>query len=143
MTGRSHWQHGEGAEHNAYIRRALELVGEREESAARVTAIAAQAARHMFDGEYEEFALADEGLPIAERLGLDEVRARLLDLRGFARCAPATPGGFADFEQAIALASEIHAFEQLHTALNNLSDAARHGTTRSRSQVTGRDEAER
>ena len=122
VTGRSHWQRGGVAEHNAYIERALELVGEREESAARVMAIAAQAATHGFDGEFEDtIALADEGLPIAERLGLGEVRARLLELRGFARSSAGDAGGFADFEQAIALASEIHAFEQLHTALNNLT----------------------
>jgi class 3 adenylate cyclase/tetratricopeptide (TPR) repeat protein len=122
VTGRSHWQRGEVAQHNAYIGKALELVGEQEESAARVTAIAAQAARHMFDGEFwETIALTDEGLPIAERLGLDEVRARLLELRGYARCTSGDAGGFADFEQAIALASEIHAFEQVHTAWNNLS----------------------
>ena len=121
VTGRCHWQHGEVAEHNAYIGRALELVGDREESAARVWAIAAQAGRHMFDGESGAvIALVDEGLPGAERLGLDEVRARLLDLRGFARCASGDAGGLADFEQAIALASEIHAFEQIHTAWNNL-----------------------
>ena len=122
VTGRCHWQHGGVAEHNAYIERALELVGEREESAARVTAIAAQAATHMYDGGFEDtIALADEGLPIAERLGLGEVRARLLEVRGFARSAAGDAGGLADFEQAIALASEIHAFEQLHNALNNLT----------------------
>jgi len=122
VTGRCHWQHGEVAEHNAFIGRALELVGERQESAARVWAIAAQASRHMFDGEFgDTIALAEEGLPIAERLGLGEVRVRLLELRGYARNAAGDAGGFADFEQAIALASEIHAFEELHTALNNLA----------------------
>ena len=122
VTGRSHWQYGGVAERNAYIEKALELVGEREESAARVTALSAQAGTHIFDGEFEDaIALADEGLPIAERLGLGEVRARLLELRGFARSAAGDVGGFTDFEQAIALASEIHAFEQLHTALNNLT----------------------
>ena len=121
VTGRSVWQQGEITKHDAYIRRALELVGDQEESAARVTAIAAQAAGHMFQGEREEMLpLIDEALPIAERLGLDEVRVRLLELRGFARMSSGRTGGLADFEQAIALASEIHAFEQLHTALNNL-----------------------
>jgi class 3 adenylate cyclase/tetratricopeptide (TPR) repeat protein len=121
VTGRSVWQHGEITKHDAYIRRALELVGDHEESAARVTAIAAQVAGHMFQGENEEMLpLIDEALPIAERLGLDEVRVRLLELRGFARMSSGRTGGLADFEQAIALASEIHAFEQLHTALNNL-----------------------
>jgi hypothetical protein len=121
VTGRSVWQHGEIAKHDAYIRRALELVGDQEESAARVTAIAAQVAGHMFQGEHEEMLpLIDEALPIAERLGLDEARVRLLELRGFARMSSGRTGGLADFEQAIALASEIHAFEQLHTALNNL-----------------------
>jgi tetratricopeptide (TPR) repeat protein len=122
VTGRSLWQRGEIARSDEYIRRALELVGEREESAARVAAIAAQAAMHMFEGEFgQTIALADEGLPIAERLGLDDIRVRLLELRGYGRSSSGDPGGFADFEEAIALASEIHAFEQLHTALNNLA----------------------
>ncbi len=121
VTGRALWQRGEIARHDDYIRRALELVGDREESAARVTAIAAQAARHVFEGEFEDvIALTNEALPIAERLGLGEVRARLLELRGYARLSSGDDGGFDDFEVAIALASEIHAFEQLHTALNNL-----------------------
>jgi hypothetical protein len=87
-----------------------------------MTAIAAQVARHMFDGEFEEMiALTNEALPIAERLGLGEVRVRLLELRGYARTSSGDARGFADFDEAIALASEVHAFEQLHTALNNLA----------------------
>jgi class 3 adenylate cyclase/tetratricopeptide (TPR) repeat protein len=121
VTGRAFWVRGEIARHDEYIRRALELVGERHDSAARVTAIAAQAARHMFEGDFTEtIALTDEGLPIAERLGLGEVRVRLLGLRGYARSSCGDEGGLADFEQAIALGSEIHAIEQLQSAFNNL-----------------------
>ncbi len=122
VTGRMLWQRGEIARHDEYIRRALELVGDRDESAARVTAIAAQVARHMFEGEFEEMIpLTNEALPIAKGLGLGEVQARLLELRGYARTSTGDTGGQADFDQAIALATEIHAFEQLHNALNNLA----------------------
>src|SRR5439155_838740 len=61
----------------------------------------------------------EEALPAAERLGLAEMRARLLELRGTSRIGLGDDGGFADLDEAISLATEARAFTQLHTALNN------------------------
>jgi tetratricopeptide (TPR) repeat protein len=45
----------------------------------------------------------------------------LLELRGFARGISGDSGGLEDFERSIALATEIHSSEHVHTALNNLA----------------------
>jgi class 3 adenylate cyclase/tetratricopeptide (TPR) repeat protein len=119
-TARICWNAGDIEQHDLHIQRAVDLVGDREDSPARVSAMAMLAARKMFEGHYEEtIQSVNEALPAAERLGLDEVRVRLLNLRGNARVATSDDGGFDDFTESIALAREIHAFEQLHDALNN------------------------
>ena len=90
---------------------------------ARVTAIAAQAAGHMFQGEVEEMLpLIDEKtLPIAEPLGLDEVGVWLLHLRGFTQMAAAgAPESSRRLRAGYCPRLRVHAFEQLQIALNNL-----------------------
>jgi class 3 adenylate cyclase/tetratricopeptide (TPR) repeat protein len=115
------WNLGEVGRDEEYIQRALQLVGDRQQSPARVAAMTHQVSRYMFDGEPEQVAKrASEALPLAERLGLDELRVRLLEHLGYARVSMGDDGGFDDFAQAIALATEIHSFERLHTAYNNL-----------------------
>ncbi|MGB2874636.1 MAG: AAA family ATPase [Gaiellaceae bacterium] len=117
----SFWSAGEVGKHDAYLAKALQLVGDRENSAARVAAMAQQVAARMFAGEPEQVIKgADEALPLAERLGLDDVRVRLLELRGYASVTTGDEGGFDDFAEAIELATRIHAFERLQTAQNNL-----------------------
>jgi tetratricopeptide (TPR) repeat protein len=114
------WTHGKVEQHDAYVQRALDLVGDRPDSPARVAAIATQAARLAFDGHYAQLIeLVSEGLPAAERLGLGAPRVRLLELRAYARLTEGDEGGFDDFAEAIRLATEIHAHDRLHTALNN------------------------
>ena len=45
---------------------------------------------------------------------------RLLEGRAYGRLTSGDQGGFDDFSEAIRLATEIHAYDRLHTALNNL-----------------------
>ena len=54
------WTHGEVERHDAYVQRALQLVGDRPDSPARVAAIATQAARLAFDGHYDQLIEARE-----------------------------------------------------------------------------------
>ena len=54
------WTHGEVERHDAYVQRALELVGDRPDSPARVAAIATQAARLAFDGHFDPVDRARE-----------------------------------------------------------------------------------
>jgi len=78
-------------------------------------------AKKGFDGGYQAgIDAANEVLPDAERLGLDEERVRLLNLRGDARVAFGDDGGFDDLARSIELAAQTHAYEHLHSALNNL-----------------------
>jgi tetratricopeptide (TPR) repeat protein len=75
----------------------------------------------MFAGEFEAgIQAANEVLPLAERLDLEEERVRLLNLRGDARVAIGDEGGFDDLELSVVLAAEAQVYEHLHSALNNL-----------------------
>lgn len=119
VLARERWSRGETDD--VYLQRAMDLVGDRPDSPARVAAISSLAARSGFDGRFSEaLALTNEGLPAAERLGLGDVRVRLLEGRAYGRLSSGDQGGFDDFAEAIRLATEIHAYDRLHTALNNL-----------------------
>ncbi|MGB2874635.1 MAG: AAA family ATPase [Gaiellaceae bacterium] len=121
IAARIFWSVGDVDRHDELVRRAVALVGDRDDSPARVYAMAALAAKKMFDGRFAEaLESISEAMPAAERLSLGEVRVRLLNLRGHSRSQLGDDGGFDDLEQSIALASEIHAFDQLHSVLNNV-----------------------
>ena len=121
IAARIHWMVGDVERHDVYLQRALDLVGDVDDSPARVAAMTMVVAKVGFDGGYQAgLEVANEVLPDAERLGLDEERVRLLNLRGDARAALGDDGGFDDLAQSIELASRTHAFEHLHSALNNL-----------------------
>jgi tetratricopeptide (TPR) repeat protein len=121
IAARIVWNLGDTEQHDRYVKRALALVGDRRDSSAWVAAMGAVAAKQMFDGHLaRSIESANKALPVAERLGLGDDRVRLLNLRGNGRCSLGDYGGFGDFEQAIALAEEIHAYEHLHSAFNNL-----------------------
>ncbi len=132
------------AEHNAYIERALELVGEREESAARVTAIALKPPRICTTaGSKTLLPWPTKACPSPS------VSASGSSRRACSRCAvsraasAATPearrlrtGDRACLRDPCFRATPQRV-EQPHSGANQ------DGTTRSRSQVTGRDQAER
>jgi hypothetical protein len=121
IAARTHWMVGDVDRHNEYLERALGLVGDREDSAARVAALTLLVAKRGFDGRYEAvIEEANKVLPDAERLGLVEEQVRLLNLRGDSRLALGDDAGFDDFAHAIALGSEMRVYEQLQSALNNL-----------------------
>jgi hypothetical protein len=114
------WLHGDARAHDDGLDRALALVGDRPDSPSRVAALAQRAAALNARGlSAQAIDVIDDALPAAERLGLDEVRARLLELRGASHLALGEERGFTDLEQAVGLATEARAFSQLHTALNN------------------------
>jgi class 3 adenylate cyclase/tetratricopeptide (TPR) repeat protein len=120
-TGRIHWLLGDPERSREYYRRALGLVSDRADSQSRVAALAELAGSEMYDGQFDAcLKRIAEALPAAERLGLGSQRARLLQIRGYARTGTGDEGGFEDFRQAIALARELHDGEQLQSALNNL-----------------------
>jgi tetratricopeptide (TPR) repeat protein len=114
------WLEGNPEAHDESLDRALALVGSDPDSPSRVAALAQRAGALNARGHAPQaLEVIEEALPSAERLGLQEHRARLLELRGTARTSLGDEGGFADLDEAIALATEARAFAQLHTALNN------------------------
>ena len=114
------WLDDDPKAHDRAIEDALALVRDRPDSAARVAVLAQKAGASNARGDAAPaLEVIEEALPAAERLGLDADRARLLELRGAARIHLGDLDGFGDLDTAIALATEVRAFSQLHTALNN------------------------
>jgi predicted ATPase len=104
-----------------YVDRALELTRGRRRSRARAYALVERAGYHMNASEHPQaIALAEQALPLTKELGLDELRARALDVRGSSRVFNGDPAGVEDTKQAIALARERSAFSRLYIANLNL-----------------------
>jgi class 3 adenylate cyclase/tetratricopeptide (TPR) repeat protein len=120
-SARTHWWlHGDAKAQDEILQRALTLVGDRPDSPSRVAALAQQAAALNARGlSAEAIEVVDDALPAAERQGLDEIRARLLELRGAAHLSLGNERGFTDLNAAVGLATAARAYSQLHTALNN------------------------
>jgi tetratricopeptide (TPR) repeat protein len=66
-----------------------------------------------------------EVLPMAEALGLDDVRAALLNNIGVSRVALGDEGGLADLEQSLAIGFEHNLAPHLHRTHHNLMEAYR------------------
>jgi predicted ATPase/class 3 adenylate cyclase len=120
------WYSGQIEAHKAALSRAQELVQGHELSAA-VARVRAQTARYlMLDDEHEEaIRIGREALDMAERLGLDELRANVLSTIGTAM-SNAEPGtGDGVLQEAIALGASLNSVE-VPRALNNLAVSAYH-----------------
>jgi class 3 adenylate cyclase/tetratricopeptide (TPR) repeat protein len=98
------WSRGQGVLALEQIERALGLVGDGD-SEARVRVLARLSRRQMLADENEEaISTGREALAIAERLGLDELRADLLNSIGPARVQIGDAGGMADLETSVEIA---------------------------------------
>ena len=84
-----------------HLDRAVAFVAEAPLSSAKVRVLAERARFHMLAGDYEGAIRAgQEVLPMAEQLGLDDVRAALLNILGTARAGVGDESGLADLEQS-------------------------------------------
>jgi tetratricopeptide (TPR) repeat protein len=104
------WDRGQRDPSFQQLETARELLGT-DESAARAHVLARLARSHMLADDHEEAIRAGrEALAIADRLGLDDVRAHALNSVGSARFQLGDPGGIADSESSveIALAAGSH-----------------------------------
>ena len=107
MLGKLAWWAGESARGIEHDRRAAELLAAAPPSRAKATVLVELAALLMVAGRNREaITVGREGLAIAERLGLDDIRADALNHVGAAKVSAGDPAGFADMEQAVALAVE-------------------------------------
>jgi class 3 adenylate cyclase/tetratricopeptide (TPR) repeat protein len=118
------WYEGDRDRADAWLEEALTLVRDRPESPAKARALVVRARSHTVAGEYQEaIRFGREALQLVERLGLDASHALVLNSIGAPRVFLGDPGGIADLRRAIAIALEASAFEELHTSMNNLSEA--------------------
>jgi predicted ATPase len=118
------WYSGRGEAHKAALARAQELVEGHERSAA-VARVRAQTARHaMLDADDEEaIRVGREALDMAERLGLDELRANILTTIGTALSNSELGAGDEMLREAIALGAALNSVEGPR-ALSNLGVSA-------------------
>ena len=117
---REAWIRGDPVQRDDYLARAMRLVGDQPDSAARIAALSNEAFNEMNDGNHgRALALVEEGIPAAERLGLDDYWVRLVNLRGTIRLNVADLEGFEDLDRAASRARELRNYEQLQSCINN------------------------
>jgi class 3 adenylate cyclase/tetratricopeptide (TPR) repeat protein len=140
------WWQGHGDRAMRYLELADELLGDAPPSRTKAKVLANRCILLLLSGKVDEsIAVARATLEMAERLGLDDMRARALDYLGTARLFKGDRGGAADLERAIALAIErnlpegVEAYVNLGSSLIELGDLAA-GFAR---QAEGRQAAER
>jgi class 3 adenylate cyclase/tetratricopeptide (TPR) repeat protein len=114
------WYRGKRDRSYEHLDRARELLGSGVSDArARVLARVARV-QMVADKHGDAIRAAREALPLAERLGLDDVRAHVLATLGTARFQLGDPAGLEDLEQAIAIARAAGS-PLAANALNNLA----------------------
>ena len=106
-----------------HLARAAELVDDLADSPAKALVLSQVSRYRMLADDYEAaIRIGEEALAMAERLGLDELRAHALDNIGASRAGLGDEQGFAQLEQAAEIALAARSPEAAR-ALNNLSSA--------------------
>ena len=109
MLGKLAWLAGETGRAIERDRGAAELLAADPPSRAKATVLVELAGLLMVAGRNQEaIQVGQEGLGIAERLGLDDIRADALNHVGAARVSAEDPRGLADMEQAVTLAEKVN-----------------------------------
>jgi hypothetical protein len=132
MLGKLAWWRGEGERGIEHDQRAAELLTDAPPSRSKAGVLVELAGLLMVAGRHDEaIRVGREGLAIAERLGLEDIRADALNHLGAARVSNEDAGGLADMEQAVALAVRANspvsviAYINLASVLVELGDLAR------------------
>jgi tetratricopeptide (TPR) repeat protein len=121
---RCSWLRGDRDAAYTWVDEALELAGPKTGSRARAYALLARSAYHMLASEHPEaLRLAQEALPLADALGIGELRARARDVIGSSKVFMGNADGLRDLEEAVSLARQAGAFYGLSQAYTNLRDA--------------------
>jgi DNA-binding SARP family transcriptional activator len=117
-------EEGRGALMDEHLDRAQELVADLPPSTEKAAVLLEVCRSRMMSGEPgEALAAGGEALVICEELGLDEIRATVLNCMGPSRLAAGdAAAGLADLERGIALAESLGSYEAVH-GLGNLADA--------------------
>jgi predicted ATPase/class 3 adenylate cyclase len=119
-----------------HVARAAELVADLEDSPAKALVLSQVSRYRMLADDYDAAILiGEEALAMAERLGLDELRAHALDNIGISRAGQGDERGLVQLEQAAEIALAARSPEATR-ALNNLSSAhAQRGDFRRRGEL--------
>jgi tetratricopeptide (TPR) repeat protein len=108
------WERGQRDRAFEHSGRAVQLLEHAPASRAKAHVLSGRSRLLMLAGESEEaILLGREAIAIAERLGLEELRAHTLNTVGVARVHSGRADGVADLEESIALAERINSPESL------------------------------
>ncbi len=119
-----HWHRGDTDRSAEHISRARELVDGREPSRATASVMSSISRRLLMAGESAEaIRFGREALGFAEKLAIDELRARALNYIGASRLDSGDRGGFGDLEQSLAIAVEANVPTAICAAQMNLTTA--------------------
>jgi class 3 adenylate cyclase/tetratricopeptide (TPR) repeat protein len=117
----NHWSRGHGEEVRVHLEQARSLI-EGQPPSRMQAFVLEQAARYAMLGDRNAEAIATgrEALRMAEELGLDDIRARVLNNMGSARVAAGDPeGGLEDLNESIELATQLNIADEIVRAWNN------------------------
>jgi hypothetical protein len=122
LAARFFHQVGDRAATDRYIALALDATTDRPLSRARAEALTAQTGFLMLGGRFEDaIRVGAEALPLVEALGPEELRSRLHNYLGCARCCVGDEGGLAEIETSIAVAQSAGAAAAVAHGYGNLS----------------------
>jgi tetratricopeptide (TPR) repeat protein len=120
------WQGGQRDAADAHLARAVSLVADATSSPAKVRVLAERSRfRMLADDNEAAILLGREVLPMAEELGLDEVRASLLNNIGTCRVGIGDSGGFADLEESLRICLDHGFADAAHRSYHNLMESYR------------------
>jgi class 3 adenylate cyclase len=122
IASRFSWFAGDRAATDRYIAVALDAVADRPESRARAEALTNRVGYLMLGGSYgEAIRVGAEALPLVEALGMEEQRARLLNVVGCARCCAGDRSGLDEIKMSIDVAEAAGSLDMLAAGYTNLS----------------------
>ncbi len=120
------WNRGDSAGGIEQLEAALNLLKDAPPSPLKTELLAERSKSAMLARDHEgALRYGREALELAEQLGLDPIRATLLNTIGISRWDLGDPEGMKDLEQSLALATEISSPGEIHRATNNLMEGHR------------------
>ena len=122
MIADNEWAAGRGREVTIHLNDARSLVAGRPPSRGQA-AVLTEVARYDMLADRNDSAIATgrEALRMAEQLGLDDIRMRVLNNVGCARVAAGDPEGVDDLDESIAVASRLNLAADVVRGYNNRS----------------------
>ena len=122
VAARVSWQLGDRGATDHYISVALEATADRPLSRARAEALTSQTGFLMLGGRFDDaIEVGAEARRVVEALRLEELRARVHNYVGCARCCLGDEGGLSEIEMSISVAQSAGAAAAVVNGYGNLS----------------------